>query len=313
MKLRAQIAPAAAADARTFGHLLNGNLLGCIAIAAALASVTQIATAAPVSPFLAVDIDGYNEGGGQSLGPTQSGYASWEMAEGLFLDPSFDWGGSGAAGLTKVFGTTEGNITANLRGIAPNGFLGARNRGANSDALGELTQDFVFAQRGASDGFGRHFVKLTLSGLTPGQFYEVTTFARDHFNGGEDSFQAWSDLAALGVDGPGAWMDANVGAGSFYQPAEGGVNNPIPTLDRSPVSGPASADPYGYAATFITTADLSGVVTIYGWADSDSYSGTQSATLLNGFQLGIAVPAPATFVVIAVGLGVGVRPRRRVG
>ena len=42
------------------------------------------------------------------------------MAEGLFLDPSIDWGNSGAAGLTKVFPTTEGNITANLIGVTAN-------------------------------------------------------------------------------------------------------------------------------------------------------------------------------------------------
>ena len=61
-----------------------------------------------------------------------------------------------------------------------------------------------------------------------------TAWARDHFNGGADSFQAWSrSFSALGgVDGPSAWLDANVGAGASYQPAPGGTMNPIPTLAR---------------------------------------------------------------------------------
>lgn len=38
-------------------------------------------------------------------------------------DPSIDWGNSGAAGLTRVFPTSEGNITANIIAVAPNSFL----------------------------------------------------------------------------------------------------------------------------------------------------------------------------------------------
>jgi PEP-CTERM motif len=269
-------------------------------MAGALATATQAMAAPSFTPFLSVDVNGYNAGGGQSLGPTESGYQGWEMAEGLFLDPSIDWGNSGAAGLTKVFPTSEGNITANLKGIVPNSFRGARNRGDNTDAQGDMTQEFVFSQRGV-DGLGQTYSKLTLSGLIPGQVYEFTGYARDHFNGGGDSFQAWSDRGFLGVDGPGAWMDANVGAGSLYQPAAGGVNNPIPTKMRSPVSGPASADPYGYAATYRAVADGSGVLELYTWADPNSFSGTQSATLLNGFQLSVA-PEPTSLAMFAMGL-----------
>jgi hypothetical protein len=260
------------------------------------------------SPFLAVDINGYNAGGGQSIGPTRAGYQGFEAAEGLFLPPAVDWGNSGAAGLTNIYATSEGNITANMIGVAPNSFLGARNRGANAGALGELTQDFAFANRGV-DGFGQHHIKVTLSGLLPNQQYEVTTFARDGFNGGADSFQAWTDRAALGgLDGPGAWMNTNVGAGALYQPAAGGVNNPIPKHARSPISGPDSADPYAYAATFFSTADAGGVLTFYGWADPNSYSGTQTATLLNGFQ--VAIPEPGGLALGAALVGVVSRRRR---
>jgi hypothetical protein len=269
-----------------------------------LAFVAQ-AGAAHFDPFLAVDVNGYNAGGGQSIGPTLPGFQGWEMAEGLFLDPSIDWGASGAAGLSKVFGS----VTANLIGVAPNSSRGARNRGANAGAISDLTSDFVFSQRDNAIAFGRHYNKLTLSGLTPGETYEFTGWAREPFNGGLDSFQAWTDLANLGgLDGPSAWLDANVAAGASYQPAPGGVNNPIPTALRSPTSGPDSADPFAYAASFNTTADASGVVTVYTWADPNSFSGVQGASLLNGFQLA-QVPEPASLALCAFAL-VGVAIRR---
>jgi hypothetical protein len=276
------------------------KLYACLAVVGALVAVTPAVAAPDFEAFLSVDINGYNAGGGQSLGPTEAGYQGWEMAEGLFLDPLIDWGNSGAAGLTKVFPTSEGNITANLRGIVPNSFRGARNRGDNSDAQGDMTQDFVFSQRGV-DGFGQTYSKLTLSGLVPNQVYEFTGYARDHFNGGTDSFQAWSDRDFIGFDGPGAYMDATTGAGSLYQPAPGGVNNPIPTRRRTPISGPANADPYGHAATYRVVANGSGVLELYGWGDPNTYSGTQTAALMNGFQLGIA-PEPTSLAMFVVGL-----------
>jgi hypothetical protein len=278
------------------------KLFVCFLMAGALALVTQSYAAPILTPFLSVDINGYNAGGGQSLGPTAAGFQPWEMAEGLFLDPAIDWPNSGAAGLTKVFATGIGNITANLTGFGPS--RGARNRGANSDVGSDLTSDFIFQQRDNAIGFGRNYIKLTLSGLAPLTRYEFTAWARDHFNGGTDSFQAWSDLDTLsGTDGPSAWLDSHVAAGASYQPAPGGVNNPIPKKSRSPVSGPAGADLYTYSTTFMTQSNASGKATIYGWADPNAFSGVQGATLLNGFLLGgPLVPEPASLVLVVTGV-----------
>jgi hypothetical protein len=288
------------------------KLFACFAMALGLAWASN-AVAAPInSPFLSVDINGYNAGGGQTIGPTVPGFDGWEMAEGLFLDPLIDWPASGAAGLTKVFATTQGPVTANLIGVGIS--RGARNRGANTDALGGLTQDFVFSQRDGAIGFGRNYNKLTLSGLTPSTQYEFTGWARDHFNGGTDSFQAWTDRALLGgADGPSAWLDANVSPGASYSPAPGGTNNTIPHYTRSPVSGPAGADAYTYATTFLTSSNASGVIEVYTWADPNSFSGVQGASLLNGFLLGPGVPEPASFGLLVLGL-VGISGiRRRIG
>jgi hypothetical protein len=295
------------------------KLIACLVMAGALTFCAHAVAAPLFTPFLSVDINGANYGGGQTVGPTAAGFQPWNAFEGFDqLDPNYnpaeDWGNSGAAGLTKVFPTSEGNITANMTGVVPNSFRGARNRGANSGALTDLTQDFVFAQRDAAIAFGRNYIKLTLSGLLPNQAYEVTAWARDHFNGGADSFQSWTNLAILGgLDGPSAYMDANVAAGYSYQPAAGGVNNPIPKIVRTPVSGPDSTtDQYAYAATFVSHSDSAGVLTLYTWADPNTFSGVQGASLLNGFQIGVFVPEPASFALGGIGvIGLLVAGRRR--
>jgi hypothetical protein len=171
-------------------------------------------------------------------------------------------------------------------------------------------QDFVFAQRNFNTGnFGQNFVRLQLSGLKPNQTYEVTMHAREQAFAGEDqagdsefaSYQAWTDIAQLGgLNGPGPWLDANVGAGATYpaiaqEPNPGTYKNPIPTLSRSPVSGPDNQDPYHYSATFYSKADANGRVTVYGWSDPNGLApNVQGASILNGFQIGLA-PEPTWF------------------
>jgi hypothetical protein len=303
------------------------KLCGFVVIGA-LVCASQ-AMAAPMFPtFLSVDINGYNAGGGQTKGPTQAGYQELEGAEGLFLDPAIDWGNSGATGLTKVFSTPQGNITANLRGVSTQQ-LGARNRGGDGTAYPSqgVYQDFVFAQRNFNTGnFGQNYVRLQLSGLKPNQVYEVTMQAREQAFAGMDqagdapaaSYQSWTDIARLGgVDGPGPWMDANVGASATYpaigqDPDPGTYKNPIPRLARSPVSGPDNTDPYFYSSSFFSRADDNGRVTVYGWSDPNGLApNVQGASLLNGFQLGLAPePTSSLLALLAFGLGALIRRHR---
>jgi hypothetical protein len=308
--------------------LMRLKLYACLVAVGALVSATSAVAAPLFTPFLSVDINGYNAGGGQSKGPTQAGYQELEGAQGLFLDPAIDWGNSGTAGLTKTFSTSRGNVTANLRGVSTQE-LGARNRGGDGTAYPSqgVYQDFVFAQRNftSGDNFGRNFVRLQLSGLVPNQVYEVTMQAREQaFNQPERtgdaaiaSYQAWTDMARLGgLDGPAAWLDANVGAGASYpgitqDPDPGTYKNPIPTLARSPVSGPDNTDPYHYAASIFSRADASGRVVVYGWSDPNGLAPeVQGASLLNGFQIGVA-PEPTSLVLFGLGLVCMADLRRR--
>ena len=148
----------------------------------------------------------------------------------------------------------------------------------------------------------------------PNKYYEFTGFSREptftsptnHVGDAKlASYAAWTDIDRLGgVDGPGLWMNANVGANAVYQPIytdhdnnpatpdqPTGYKNPIPTSVRSPVSGPdtlSAANIYHHSATFITKSDATGNVVVYNWSDPNGYGSTsQGATLLNGFKLGL--------------------------
>jgi hypothetical protein len=315
----------------------------CLIVVGALLFVTQ-AVATPFSTaFLSVDLNGANYGGGQTVGPTQAGYQAWSTFQGFDqLDPAYnpaeDWGNNAAAGITKVFATSQGNITAKLSGVGLN--YGARNRGANMGGLPGLYQDFPFAQRDGAFGYGRNFIKLTLSGLTPNRAYEFTGLAREAaFNAANladpndpgQSYQAWTDLATLGgLDGPAAWLDANGDPDPVsYQPVftdhdmdpntpvtNTGYKNPVPIKGRSQVAGPDSLSLnnfYFHSQSFVTRADASGVLTVYTWADPNGFGATvQGASLLNGFQLG-NIPEPASVVLLAVALAglAGVRRKAR--
>lgn len=294
------------------------NLYACLLAAGALVPVTQ-ALAAPAHPgliFLSVDINGVRFAA-DAEGPTQAGFDPWRVRE--IFDPfdsppedvNANWSVNGGPpnGLSKSFNTGQGVITANLIGVGAS--RGARERGGNGGGFPDLYRDFVFSQKNDAFGYGRNFVKLVLSGLTPNQTYEFTGFAREPaFNAAEYtdpaadnvSFQAWSDLASMGgADGPAAWLDAN----GFAATTDYTVgNNPIPTLARSQTSGPDSlsnaGNPYYHSASFYTQADANGVVTIYTWSDPNvpgTAATTQRASVFNGFRLGL-IPEPTSLALL---------------
>src|SRR3954462_12840520 len=103
------------------------KVFACLAVAVALACVSN-AIAGPLAvPFLAVDVNGANYGGGQTVGPTLAGYQPFNAFQGFDqLDPNYnpaeDWGNLGGPpnGLSKTFVTPQGNITANMIGVGLN-------------------------------------------------------------------------------------------------------------------------------------------------------------------------------------------------
>ena len=127
-------------DRRT---LMKLKRYACIVLIGALLTATQASAAPTFTSFLSVDINGYNADGGQLKGPTEPGFQDFEAGQGWFVPAPVRWDNSGAAGLTNVFATTQGNITVNMRGIAPASTLFARNRGPNAGGLPTLHQDFA--------------------------------------------------------------------------------------------------------------------------------------------------------------------------
>lgn len=284
-----------------------------------LVTVLAISThtlAAPINtPFLGVDING----GQSTYGPTQPvqagepanpGWQGWNVNDGdFFVSPTT---------VTKSFptaGVTSGAVNVSMTGVGVS--LTARLRGMNStEPWGDMQRDFVIANRNTNIGFGRHYLQFDFSGLDPNTAYEITMFNYDPNSsqtGNDRGYMAW------GTQNPATWLDTNVGSGQNYQPAVGGVNNPIPTLARVPDTGPWPSQPgaggtfaggfYFYSGSFIVNADGAGKASVYGWADPNSYS-SQTGSLVNGFQIG-AVPEPASILLIGFGLVAILANRRR--
>lgn len=276
-------------------------------LVAALAFSTHALAAPLYSPFLAVDING-----GQGVyGPTQPvqagepanpGWQGWNVNDG-------DLFGTLPITVTKSFptaGVASGSVNVSMTAVGVSGTARLRSM-ASSEPWGDMQRDFVMTTRNTSGGFGRHYFQFDFSGLDPNKSYEITMFNFDPNSsqtGNDRGYMAW------GIQNPATWLDTNVGTGQSYQPAVGGVSNPIPTLARVPDTGPwpsqsgaggtFSGGFYYYSGSFVVTANGAGAASVYGWSDPNSYN-SQTASLVNGFQIS---PVPEPTAIVLVGLGV---------
>jgi hypothetical protein len=267
--------------------------LVCFVILAALAVP---ASATPVlTPFLSVDLNGDNAG--NDLSRTQSGWLNWNFAR----TPAVNTFSQGLVNVTLT--------AVNSAGTLPQ----SRNRGDEpSSNLGDVHQDFVYVIHNPAVGWGRDYLKLEFTGLLASKWYEINVFDYDdaHNDPKDQKFMAWTSIDNLGgLDGPAAWLDAHVGSGQSYQPTD---VCPIPMNARVAMAGPWTSDPvlhnaYAYSGRLWVKTNASGATTIYGWNDSDTFTGTQHAPL-NGFMIG--VPEPATVALLGLG-GLALLRRKR--
>ncbi|MBN2019459.1 MAG: PEP-CTERM sorting domain-containing protein [Sedimentisphaerales bacterium] len=225
------------------------------------------------TPFLKVDLNGDN-------GPTQAGWESWSFER----FPT-----------VNTFNNTFGNVGVTITGINYEGVLPqSRNREEppeeNNEYLNNVYRDFLYIPRSTSAGFGLDYLKIDFSGLNANTYYEFTVFDFDAYYIPESTkYMAW------GIENPANYPS--------YEPTVGG-GGLAPKLARLHTAGadpcdPSVLDPYYYSGSFFVRTNENGQATIYGWADNESWEGSQHAPL-NGFAIGI--PEPGTMALLGIGI-----------
>jgi hypothetical protein len=251
------------------------------AMAAALAAfiVAPLATfAAPTNtPFLSVDFDGSS---GAAFGPTQAGFSSFTVAN--------------PVGSTSVSETVGGfPITIAQNPAATGATLTSRDRGSNGgSSFDSLYRDFALVLRDSGHALGYSYLSISIGGLSPNTTYEFTGFSSDAFATGNTNREGYS---------PNVPVEYQPGT----TPASGG-----PYFFTPVFTNPAGE--YDDSVSFNATSDASGTLTVYAFGDSSSFS-NQTATIVNGFQLGVAAaPEPASLSVLGLGGAALLRRKRKV-
>jgi len=277
-------------------------LILCFALVV-IAMSTPVSAAPSQADPLKIDFDG------SGSTDTQAGWQAWQFdfspTTNTFIK-SWTIGGS--------------KVAVELKGVKNDGSNPAsRNRDNQpSTELGDMHQDlFYVATTGAGVGLaGLDYIQITftLGSVYANKTFGISTWSWDQaFNTNNDSRQ--DDYVSWGVVNPASnggyhvtrWDDPCTPADE-----NGLYKANIPTLDRNWMFGkpaPYASDSVNigtFMSQYEVTTDSIGKVTIYGWWDGDSWSGSYHMPI-NGL---VMVPEPTTVALLGLG-GLALLRRRK--
>jgi len=284
-------------------------------------SMPVLADVSGTSPF-AVDVNGRNGN------PTKAGYTAWFVTS-PWNSPFAKTFDNGVTATLSSFGSTAGTPSDSRERDGGMAFV------AGTSEYGVTTK-----------GFGTHYLKLTISGLTPDKDYSISLWSYEIHSvwttnaGNPDSkFGVWSTLNPMdwlstnysgvvgepplggygpkvGSDHPGATTDTNMPAAMIAAMTSGGNSYARASIDQH-----AGATDNGdfllgaweneakvavHTNPFIDDDFPGGDFTVYGWIDATDWAGSMHM-LLNGFRI---VPEPTTIALLSLG-GLALIRRKR--
>ncbi|HEX3356817.1 MAG TPA: PEP-CTERM sorting domain-containing protein [Tepidisphaeraceae bacterium] len=303
---------------------LLGGLFAPVAFASTGAFTSPLTNA-----FLSADINGGHAPGNNS---TTEGFVGATGVRPVAADPFgvswIGWGGPGTAfgggdtggdsvqlpdsgaapavngaSISKTIGAVTATVSIDttnnaafygtVNGVAS---MNSRDRGTPSGAAndGDLFRDLLFAGTSGSNVQGTNYLKLALTGLTPGQAYTVATYSFDTSGAHTTN---WTAIAPT---------VQNAKAGYWDGTSDGTFTAPPDEQSITWTGGTATPAP----AVFTLTADGTGGVALYGFG-GNGVTGNQSSdtSYINGFQVAQA-PEPASLSLIGLA-AVGLMRRRR--
>ena len=243
------------------------NITSSFASVLAAAAICSTALAGPQDTnfFVQVDINGAG-------GPNLAGWTNWDIV----------------TGSANVFTNTANGVTTVLTVVnAGNTLPNSRNRsgpdGGDDAFFSNMYRDFIYNPHSASPiGWGMDFFKFEFSGLSANTNYEFTFYTYDQNIDAprESKYMVW------GIVDPTNYL-IGISYNNGYAPGDREHRPPI--ITRNHMGGPWPSDgtvndAYYYCGSVIATTDGGGNATIYGWNDSDVYTGTQHAPI-NGFTI----------------------------